>query len=237
MTENSMLSPPTQTGGDHAHAAVRAALGAIPIAGGAAAELFAVILTPPIERRRLEWMQSVAEGLNRLEERDGSIAERLASDEAFQSTLIQATLAAIKNHQVEKRNALRAVVLKAASGSNINVDWKLLFVRYIDELTPLHFLVLKFLANPKYFALKSNSYEGLALVFEDTYDGGIDPVTLEFLVNDLAIRGLVRVSPDVNIPAGVYIQPKILAEDSSDDPSFCVTKMGEAFLINIIEES
>jgi hypothetical protein len=44
--------PPKATGGDAAHMAVKAALSVIPALGGPAAELFAYLLAPPLERRR-----------------------------------------------------------------------------------------------------------------------------------------------------------------------------------------
>ena len=46
---------PRKSAGDVAHALVKAGISAVPIAGAPAAEIFALIVTPPYERRRDEW--------------------------------------------------------------------------------------------------------------------------------------------------------------------------------------
>lgn len=61
------LQVPRKSARDHGYTAVRAAISAIPVAGGPAVELFAVIVRPPIERRRNEWMEAVSEALRLLE--------------------------------------------------------------------------------------------------------------------------------------------------------------------------
>ncbi len=60
---------PEPTSGDTAHAIARAGIASIPVVGGAATELFNAIITPPLERRRQEWMIQIGETLRELEER------------------------------------------------------------------------------------------------------------------------------------------------------------------------
>ncbi len=64
---NDKYLPPDQDKGDAAYAAGRALLSAIPVAGGAAVEIFQYIITPPIEKRRNEWMKIIGEALKDLE--------------------------------------------------------------------------------------------------------------------------------------------------------------------------
>ncbi len=68
MPKGDKYSPPEPSTGDAAHAVARSGLGAIPIAGTAAVELLNALVTPPLERRRREWMERIGEGLRRLED-------------------------------------------------------------------------------------------------------------------------------------------------------------------------
>jgi hypothetical protein len=77
MAKDSKYKSPKATKGDAGHAIVRAGLGAIPVAGSAATELFNAIVVPPLERRRSAWMEQVGEALRRLEEQRGIRLEDL----------------------------------------------------------------------------------------------------------------------------------------------------------------
>ena len=57
---------PKSAATDKAHAAAKAVLSLIPYAGGPAVELFQSIVQPPLEKRRTEWMERVAEQLEEL---------------------------------------------------------------------------------------------------------------------------------------------------------------------------
>ena len=46
----------------------KAALSAVPVVGGPASELLDLVIRPRIEERRTEWLNSIAEGLAKLEE-------------------------------------------------------------------------------------------------------------------------------------------------------------------------
>jgi hypothetical protein len=58
---------PKQSKGDVAHALAKAGLSIIPIVGSPAAELFQLIIQPPLEKRRGEFMTQVGEKLQELE--------------------------------------------------------------------------------------------------------------------------------------------------------------------------
>ena len=61
------LKVPKRTGGDAAHAVVKAGLSAVPVVGGTAVELFQYVVQPPLEKRREKWMTDVGEKLHELE--------------------------------------------------------------------------------------------------------------------------------------------------------------------------
>jgi len=144
---------PQSTGWDHAHLAVKAALSALPLAGGPAAELFAAIIAPPLARRRDEWLQALADGLYALREKiAGFDPASLANNEPFVSVALQASRAALQTHQKEKLDALRNAVLNVAAGRAPTEDEQAMFLWYIETLTTWHIKMLKFFEAPMQMA-------------------------------------------------------------------------------------
>ena len=94
---------PRKTAGDVLHALVKAGVSGIPIVGAPAAEIFALVVAPPLERRRDKWIESIGSGLKELAEKvEGFKLEELSQNETFITTVIHASQAAIRNHQKEK---------------------------------------------------------------------------------------------------------------------------------------
>jgi hypothetical protein len=140
---------PERSGGDVALTIAKAGLSAIPVVGGPVAELFGLVVTPSLDRRREKWMHSIASRLKDLEEKvNGFKIENLAKNEAFISTLTQATQAALRTHQQEKLEALRNAVLNVATGAGPDENVQLMFVNLVDRLTPLHLQILHFFQAP-----------------------------------------------------------------------------------------
>lgn len=223
---------PRATTLDHVHLAVKAALSTIPMAGGPAAELFAAIIAPPLAKRRDRWLEALAEKLRQLEERvsDFSI-ESLANSEEFVSVVIATSTAAMRTHQAEKLDALRNALLNVAMGRAPDVDQQAIFLRYVEELTPWHLRLLKFLEGPKEFAAKRNAWPNMSL-------GGLERVLeLSFpelvgrrefydqLVRDLNARGLTSSGNDI---LHVVMTPDGLAERRT-------TEQADRFLAFIAE--
>jgi hypothetical protein len=141
VTDNA-FKPPEKTKGDTAHAVARAGLSAIPFVGGASVELFQHVVQPPLEKRRLAWMNAVGEKLKELE--DGGLnLEKLQQDERFLSTVMHASQLALKTHQEEKRAALRNVIVNAAKGRTLEEVVEYMFLGFIDSLSDLHVRILR----------------------------------------------------------------------------------------------
>lgn len=135
--------------GDHAHTTVKAGLSMIPIVGGPASELFSAVITPPLSKRRDEWMDSISTALMELQGKvENFNIENLSENEIFITTVMQATQSAIRNHQEEKINSLRNAVLNSAISIPINEDLQMVFLNLIDSLTSWHLRILKFFTNP-----------------------------------------------------------------------------------------
>lgn len=144
---NDPMEPPKQRKGDLAHAAVKAVLSAVPYVGGPAAELLQLVIQPPLERRRVEWMQAVGEKLRELEQAGLNI-EALSQNEEFVSAVMHASSMALRTHQQEKLDALRNAVLNIATGQAPEDALQHMFFRWIDSMSPLHLRILKFFQAP-----------------------------------------------------------------------------------------
>lgn len=181
---------PAQSKGDVAHSLAKAGLSMIPVAGGPAVELFQLLVQPPLEKRRAEWMKAVGEKLQDLE-KQGLKLEDLQANERFVSAVMHATQAAMRTHVVAKRDALRNAILNVAVGQAPDETVQHLLLSFVDDLTEMHLRILKVFHQPT--VPQGISMGGLSTVLEqaipdlrnrrDIYDQ---------LWKDLYTRGLVN---------------------------------------------
>ena len=139
---------PTSTPADRLYALVKAGIGSIPGVGAAATEIFTGVIAPPLEKRRVEWMNDVAEHLKELEERGKLKFEDLQDNESFITTVMHASQAAIRDHQSEKREALRNAVLNAALPNAPEESLQQHFINQIDTFTVWHIRLLDLFKDP-----------------------------------------------------------------------------------------
>jgi hypothetical protein len=194
-----MTNKPKAETGDVAHTVVKAGLSALPVLGGPAAEIFSAIIVPPLSKRRDEWIESIAKGLKALEEKvDGFNIQELSQNEMFITTAMHASQTAIRNHQKEKLDSLRNAVLNAALANAPEEDIQLVFLNFVDTLTPWHLRILKFFDDPQEWGRRnsitypSRSMGGASTVLEDTFPqlkGRRD--FYDQIVKDLYVRGLM----------------------------------------------
>jgi len=158
-----MIEKPKQSAGDAGHALAKGVIGAISIAGALASEIFNLVIAPPLTKRRDEWMNSIAEGLKELEEKvEGFKIEELSKNEIFITTVMQASQAAVRNHQKEKLEALRNAVLNAALPNAPEEDIQLMFLNFVDTLTTRHLRILKLFDDPRaWFAQNNKKFPSL----------------------------------------------------------------------------
>ena len=206
----------------------KAALSAVPVVGGPASELLDLVIRPRIEDRRTEWLNSIAEGLAKLEERvDGFRVADLVDHPAFISSILQASAIALRNHDVEKLAALRHAVLSVAVSSTAGEDEHELFISLIDAYTPWHLRILTFVSDKEAVADKrgklpfpSWSAGGVSAVLEHVYPELVGRRSFyDLIVSDLHRAGLVTIGTFHTMgTADGYM----LAKQSSD--------MGDRFL-------
>jgi len=141
--------PDKKSVGDAAREVGRAIVSAIPVAGGPLQVLFETVFSAPLEKRKQEWLERLADVVNELERRiDGFTPAKLAENQTFITVALQATQVALRNHQEEKLSALRNAVLNSALPNPPEEDQQLIFLRLVDQLTSWHLRVLALFDNP-----------------------------------------------------------------------------------------
>lgn len=148
-TETGDLIPPKPDRTDLAHSSVRAALSLIPYAGGVVTEIFGMIIVPPLEKRRQEWMEAVVEKIRELDEKESITIGDLQNNPGFIDTLSQASLIAVRNHKEEKIRALKNAVYNSALPSAPESAMQHMFLNLVDDLTEWHLRLLRLFQDPK----------------------------------------------------------------------------------------
>ncbi|GHA42515.1 hypothetical protein ACFFLZ_13935 [Photobacterium aphoticum] len=187
---------------DYGHAGVKATLNVIPLAGGALATLFETVFSAPIDKRKEDWLILLASTVDEVCEKVENLTpEKLSEHDAFISAYLQASNIAVRTHQEEKIKALNNAVKNTVLNNEIDETIKLMFIRFIDEMTPLHFRILHFLSTPDHYIQKLNTnpnsythWGDLRNVWEKTYSdvSSNDPI-IDLIISDLNRFGMVRI--------------------------------------------
>jgi len=239
MSELEDLIPPEEDIDDQAHQVARTVLGSIWGLGKLFEELFITRVPRPIEKRLHIWRQMLIEVINKIQLHSQINMERLENDEEFASVLFHATWIAMKSHQKEKLTALRNAVINAACQIDIQEDEQLLFIRYLDELTPTHLCILKFFVQKYDSLVDLRSYEEIYKAFvsflPSEQPSEISHEMFKLVCEDLKARVLMRVSSKVEDFSGLAGHGYLLLEADEIGPNIIVTQMGRNFL-RYIEE-
>lgn len=156
MKDRKKYEPPKSGGYDIGYAVVKAGLGIIPYVGAPATELLGLIVAPPLERRRNEWMMEVGIALRQLEAKMGVVLEKLQDNDQFIDTAIEVMQIAIKTSNTEKKDALRNALLNSALPNPPEETLQKMFISFIDTLSVWHIKLLTLFDNPTGFIEKNN---------------------------------------------------------------------------------
>ena len=229
-----MENPPEKSTGDTVHAVVKSIASAVPTAGGPLSVMLETIFAPPIERRREKWFKQLAEVVSELEHRVANLsAETLSQNEVFVTVALQATQIALRNHQDEKLQALRGAVLHAGLPNGPDEQLQLMFLQFVDELSPVHLTLLALFDGPVSWMERNNIQNpgwgmgGPSSVVEHCFPTlrGRREV-YEQLVRDLQARGLIHQGQFLN----VTMTGKGMVESRT-------TQMGKAFIAYVSENA
>lgn len=194
------LEPPNREPGDIAHAIARAGLSSIPVVGGAVTELFQLLISPPLEKRRDQWMNEVGQALKDLQEKQAIELEVLQSNEIFIDTVLQASQIAMRNSQEEKRKALCNAVINSALPNSPEQSLQQIFLSYIDVFTVWHLRLLNLFQNPPEWAQLNNHQfpsnrmtSSLSVILTSAFpELGENRPMYDQIWNELYSRGLVN---------------------------------------------
>jgi hypothetical protein len=198
MADKRIAPIPEKEARDRLRAAVDMAIATIPYAGGALQILFDEVLQPNFEKRREEWLKRLGEVLEEIRSRmAGFDPASLESNEQFVSAVSQASRIAMGTHRQEKLEMLKDSLVNLVihgSGGDLVVTR---FLRFIEELEPEHFLVLKYLASPeKWYAdkgiPKGSHYMGAPRAIMASAGLPVTGAHLELVLRDLDTNGLAR---------------------------------------------
>ena len=195
-----MNNLPDRSAGDAAHAVAKAVAGMVPVAGSALTVLLETVLAPPLERRREKWFQMLGTAVEQLQQKvEGLSLEALSGNEVFITVVAQATQVALRTHQDEKLNALQAAVMNAGVPNPPAEDLQLMYVRFVDELSPWHIRVLDLFSGPEQWMQRNSvQYPGWGMGGPSTVIEHCLPDLrnqrefYEQIVRDLQSRGLIH---------------------------------------------
>lgn len=133
---------------DIGYALTKAGISMIPIAGAAASELLPLIVTPPMERRRENWMSEVGERLLELEKESGIDLEKLQENEIFIDVVLHSTQLALRTSQQEKLEMFKNAITNTAAGLAPEQAEIQIMLNLIDSYTVWHVKILKLFDDP-----------------------------------------------------------------------------------------
>lgn len=192
-----MVDIPKSSAGDFIHALFRSAFGVIPYGSQAAIELFSAVITPPIEKRRNEWMSYVSQSLEEVQQKvEGFSIDALANRPEFITVLLRASQAAIRTHHREKLDALRNAVLHVALEQCPDETQTLMFLSFVDDMTPLHIRVLTMFDKSDEFRMVPEAAQQFVRKYLPELSGSHEIYVQ--IVRDLERMGLVH----TNVTAG-----------------------------------
>ena len=105
-----------------------------------------LLLGAPLQKRRDEWLASLAERLTKIESR----FEDLQNDEQFITATLHASAIALRTHQAVKLEALRNAIMNVALGEAPDEVRQHLFLSWVDMFSGTHIRILSVFRNPQY---------------------------------------------------------------------------------------
>jgi hypothetical protein len=132
---------------DRVRALAKIGMSAVPYVGGPGAELIELVVPSSLMRRRDDWLRRLAEVVDELRARDVDF-EAIVDDERFATALIEASRIALGTHIEEKLHLLKNAIVNMAMPDAPPDFLAARFLRWIEELSPEHFIVLTYGADP-----------------------------------------------------------------------------------------
>lgn len=204
---------------DVIHSAAKGIISLVPF-GGVIGEMYGYLLVAPYTKRMEEFLNKFAIKVEQLEQKQALDLDSVLKREKVKTTIAQAYLIWMRNHQAPKKEALLNAILNSMISDDADEDLELMFLNYIDVFTSSHLEMLEFLYN--------NEIERKGGNWSTSLDAKIHKAAIsvnpkfadisffKMILKDLVERQLIdRMSK--NVPEETYL-------------GSVVTKMGEYFL-------
>ena len=225
------LDVPEADGADVLHIAVATALSTIPFLG--AGELFKFVITPSLEKRREQWMQTVSSAIKDLQARKAIELQDLSENEEFVTLLIKATQIAMNTHLVDKHQLLKSALVNMIT-VDAEFDIKQLYMSLISDLSPSHIRLLEFCGRN---GSNTVGMQEAAEIYVLWTNDAIGNDSLGFgnfiaLLCDLEQRGLTIATEGLLTIDKIYSAPYIPYEGYEGDgyPRLTITQVGRDFM-------
>lgn len=166
-------------------------------------EILKFLFDDPAMKRRDDWIQSLSERIQKLEENNINIKD-LKNNKNFISAVFYASSIAIKTHSKEKHAILLNALTNTALINSADETKQTIFLNLINEFTELHVLLLRFFRNPEFyiksfydkqppqfFSSITSSYLNLFLKQNDKLN--ITNEIIFLLTNSLHSNGLISI--------------------------------------------
>lgn len=95
---------------DVLHSVAKGAIGAVPVVGSLATEIFPMVVTLPLEKRRAEWTNDIAVRLQALEGQGNIDPKTLKYNNQFIDVVLQTTAYPLKKSEKDKIDAFKNAV-------------------------------------------------------------------------------------------------------------------------------
>lgn len=183
---------------DHIRVGVDAGVAAIPVVGGSLQVLADAVIAPSLSKRRDAWLHKLHELMTELHEKvDGFDPSSLAGDESFVTAVADASRIAMGTHLEAKLELLKNCLAHMAVDEQRNDFLDLQLFRFVEDLTPEHFIVLQYLNNPgAWFDAKQIQRPNLAMGSPGSVMNSagmpVTGVSLEIVLRDLSDKGLAN---------------------------------------------
>lgn len=128
---------------DIEYSIAKAGIGSLPIIGAAAVELLQILVTPPLEKRRIEWMKNIGERIKQLEDERNFDVASLQDNDIFIDVILHTTHHALKTSEREKLDYYKNAILNTALGEHPELSEIQIYLNLIADFTIWHIKILK----------------------------------------------------------------------------------------------
>ena len=184
---------------DHIVNSIKALVNIWPYGGGIISSLISDYIPKSREKKTIEFLSKVAEGLEALKDQ---IDKDYIKSSEFEYLFQKAWRAAIEQYQEEKIEGFRAILLNSAIGKQATVEEKELFISILNDLTGYHFQMLKLLQDPVNWSAQHGSPVkpasitiSLIQIFKQCFPDW-DEERIAIILDDLHTRKLIKISSD-----------------------------------------